>query len=113
MSGPAHRHTRAPAATIARALELACDLTGETPAAVMAHGGRARTLALAAVPLAVGPCNMSAVARDLGAPDGRIALWLLRKARKSARWWDEMWVDHIVGALVADDYIREYGERAL
>lgn len=96
------------ALVIARAIVEACRLFGEDPEAVaQGQSSRARHVALDAL-LAVYPeANRTHLARCLGHRDPRNGMGHLISARK-ARWWSDMAVDEVVGALVGD----RYGERA-
>ncbi len=94
---------------IAIALVTACRLAGGDPAAA-ARGlpeQRGRHVALAALLEAYPEARRASLARCCGYPAPRAGQAAVITARKS-KWWNEIWVDETVGALVAD----QYGERA-
>lgn len=88
-----------PLDTIAFALREARSISRDT-------GHRATVIALAAVTIAFSGASRREIADRLGLNPGGAAT-TLQKAR-AARDWNEVHVDHVVGALVAP----QYGARA-
>jgi hypothetical protein len=104
---------------IARAFVEACRLTGENPEVALVNTIRlranrttpppikAKSVAILALEAAFPEMSRAAVisaARGLGAKNGKSALWNARVLQRDAKWWNELWVDEIVGVLVADQY---------
>lgn len=96
----------APTADEIRAAAVAAAAaTGEAPDFLLTGftESRARLVALAAI-LAVWPkVDATEVATGLCFLDPSRARMLLARSRK-ATWWDDMWIDDVVGALVSDRY---------
>lgn len=94
---------------IETAIVTACALFDEDPAAVPAGttGLRSRHIALIALRLVYPKANWIGLGRCLGYWANTSAQGAMIAARKS-KWWREIYVDEVVGALVAD----QYGEQA-
>lgn len=88
-----------PLDAIALALQEARAVSGDT-------GRRAAVIALAGVTAAFPWCARKVVAERLGL--GRDNTTQMLRQHRASRSWDETHVDHVVGALVAD----QYGDRA-
>ena len=93
------RRPAVPLDTIALALREARAVSGDT-------GRRAAVIALAGVMAAFPNCAQSAVAAALGL--GRDNTTQVLRQHRASSSWCEFHVDHVVGALVAD----QYGSRA-
>ncbi len=94
---------------ITLAIATACSLTGEDPVACVQgeRGIRARHVAYAALSEVYKKAGRSALAEKLGYAIPRNCMIQTIRARNQ-QWWNDVWVDEVVGALVAD----EYGEQA-
>ena len=94
---------------IAIALVAAARALNEDPIAVArgVAGVRSRHVALGALVAAFPDARRVGLARCLGYPTPPSAQAAVIHAKK-ARWWNELLVDEIVGALVAE----QYGDRA-
>lgn len=91
------------------AVVAAARLTGEDPMAVFDGEGapRARALAYAALAEVFPDQRMATTAVQMSYPSANHAAAALHSARATS-WWNEAWLDDVVGALVAD----RYGARA-
>lgn len=87
---------------IALAIVTACRLTGEDPADVCAGrlGCKARHVAMDALRCAFPQARKVGLARCLGYSQPHNQGSNIIMARK-AKWWREVWVDEVVGAMEA------------
>lgn len=94
---------------IALAVVTACKLTGDKPIATcLGQTSRARHIALAALMEVFPEANRPKLSRLVGYESPHNGTAHLNMSRK-CKWWREVWVDEVVGALVVD----QYGEAAL
>ena len=87
------------------AMVTACGLTGDNPVELAqgAFGIKARHLTLDALRIVFPDAKLAQMAKSLAYSTPEKAAGLLGTSRK-APWWSEIYVDEIVGALVAANY---------
>lgn len=89
---------------VAIAIVTACQFTGDKPfATCMRQTSRARHVAFAALKDVFPEARTGGLARCCGYANPHTASVHLKQAQKAA-WWNETWVDEVVGALVGGDY---------
>jgi hypothetical protein len=90
---------------IALAIVTACRIFGEDPIALVKgrSGTRARQIAFAALMEVFPKARRAGLGACLGFGTPRAAQGQTMTSRK-LKWWNELWVDEVIGALVASEY---------